>query len=129
MQHVKKKMQLIQRVTDEVRNADRLIHQSTNNDGVDEVQAHSISSINNIQPEIVKNQMQNKQLIQSSLKPKSLVNNNNEATQEEKDVALAKIDEAENKLKSPQMLATTNNAEMKQQTIILQLFLEYFLIR
>ena len=38
--------------------------------------------------------MQNKQLIQSSLKPKSLVNNNNEATQEEKDVALAKIDEA-----------------------------------
>ena len=31
-----------------------------------EVQAHSISSINNIQPEIVKNQMQNKQLIQQS---------------------------------------------------------------
>ena len=56
----------IQRVTDEVRNADRLIDQSTNNDGVDEVQAHSISSINNIQPEIVKNQMQNKQLIQQS---------------------------------------------------------------
>ena len=55
----------IQRVTDEVRNADRLIDQSTNNDGVDEVQAHSISSIN-IQPEIVKNQMQNKQLIQQS---------------------------------------------------------------
>ena len=47
--------------------------------------------------------MQNKQLIQS-LKPKSLVNNNNEATQEEKDVALAKIDEAKNKLKPPQML-------------------------
>ena len=84
----------IQRVTDEVRNADRLIHQSTNNDGVDEVQAHSISSINNIQPEIVKNQMQNKQLIQRVLNQKSLVNNNNEATQEEKDVALAKIDEA-----------------------------------
>ena len=57
---------MIQRVTDEVRNADRLIDQSTNNDGVDEVQAHSISSINNIQPEIVKNQMQNKQLIQQS---------------------------------------------------------------
>ena len=47
--------------------------------------------------------MQNKQLIHS-LKPKSLVNNNNEATQEEKDVALAKIDEAQNKLKLPQML-------------------------
>ena len=45
---------------------DRLIDQSTNNDGVDEVQAHSISSINNIQPEIVKNQMQNKQLIRQS---------------------------------------------------------------
>ena len=66
MQHKKKKDAEIQRVTDEVRNADRLIDQSTNNDGVDEVQAHSISSINNIQPEIVKNQMQNKQLIQQS---------------------------------------------------------------
>ena len=38
--------------------------------------------------------MQNKQLIQRVLNQKSLVNNNNEATQEEKDVALAKIDEA-----------------------------------
>ena len=37
--------------------------------------------------------MQNKQLIRV-LNQKSLVNNNNEATQEEKDVALAKIDEA-----------------------------------
>ena len=60
--------------------------------------------------------MQNKQLIQRVLNQKSLVNNNNEATQEEKDVALAKIDEAKNKLKSPQMQlqiivdeATNNN--------------------
>ena len=45
--------------------------------------------------------MQNKQLIHS-LKPKSLVNNNNEATQEEKDVALAKIDEAK-QAKAPQI--------------------------
>ncbi|WP_257643772.1 DUF1542 domain-containing protein, partial [Staphylococcus haemolyticus] len=33
----------IQRVTDEVRKADRLIDQSTTNDGVDEFQAHGIS--------------------------------------------------------------------------------------
>ena len=44
--------------------------------------------------------MQNKQLIQTVLNQKSLVNNNNEATQEEKDVALAKIDEATKQAKS-----------------------------
>ena len=103
MQHKKKKDAAIQRVTDEVRNADRLIDQSTNNDGVDEVQAHSISSINNIQPEIVKKSDAKQAIDTTVLNQKSLVNNNNEATQEEKDVALAKIDEAKNKLKLPQM--------------------------
>ena len=60
--------------------------------------------------------MQNKQLIRV-LNQKSLVNNNNEATQEEKDVALAKIDEATKQAKAPQILqlqiivdeATNNN--------------------
>ena len=54
--------------------------------------------------------MQNKQLILTVLNQKSLVNNNNEATQEEKDVALAKIDEATKQAKAPQIFATTNNA-------------------
>ncbi|WP_227489887.1 DUF1542 domain-containing protein [Staphylococcus haemolyticus] len=100
----------IQRVTDEVRNADRLIHQSTNNDGVDEVQAHSISSINNIQPEIVKKSDAKQAIDTAVLNQKSLVNNNNEATQEEKDVALAKIDEAAKQAKAATDAATTNNA-------------------
>lgn len=100
----------IQRVTDEVRNADRLIDQSTNNDGVDEVQAHSISSINNIQPEIVKKSDAKQAIDTAVLNQKSLVNNNNEATQEEKDVALAKIDEAAKQAKAATDAATTNNA-------------------
>ncbi|OFM07457.1 SasC/FmtB family protein [Staphylococcus sp. HMSC069D07] len=100
----------IQRVTDEVRNADRLIDQSTNNDGVDEVQAHSISSINNIQPEIVKKPDAKQAIDTAVLNQKSLVNNNNEATQEEKDVALAKIDEAAKQAKAATDAATTNNA-------------------
>lgn len=56
----------IQRVTDEVRKADRLIDMSTTNNGVDEFQARGISAINNIQPEIVKNQMRNNRLILQS---------------------------------------------------------------
>ena len=100
----------IERVTDEVRNADRLIDQSTNNDGVDEVQAHSISSINNIQPEIVKKSDAKQAIDTAVLNQKSLVNNNNEATQEEKDVALAKIDEAAKQAKAATDAATTNNA-------------------
>ena len=53
--------------------------------------------------------MQNKQLIQQS-NQKSLSNNNNEATKKEKDVALAKIDEAAKQAKAATDAATTNNA-------------------
>ncbi|WP_404412893.1 DUF1542 domain-containing protein [Staphylococcus haemolyticus] len=90
----------IQRVTDEVRKADRLIDQSTTNDGVDEFQAHGISAISNIQPEIVKKSDAKQSIDIAVLNQKALVNNNNEATQEEKDVALAKIDEAAKQAKA-----------------------------
>lgn len=100
----------IQRVTDEVRNADRLIDQSTNNDGVDEVQAHSTSTINNIQPEIAKKPAAKQAIDTAVLNQKALVNNNNEATQEEKNVALAKIDEAAKQAKAAIDAATTNSA-------------------
>ncbi|PNN20889.1 YSIRK signal domain/LPXTG anchor domain surface protein [Staphylococcus haemolyticus] len=100
----------IQRVTDEVRKADRLIDQSTTNDGVDEFQAHGISAINNIQPEIVKKSDAKQSIDIAVLNQKALVNNNNEATQEEKDVALAKIDEAAKQAKAAIDAATTNNA-------------------
>ncbi|WP_254613587.1 SasC/FmtB family protein [Staphylococcus borealis] len=100
----------IQRVTDEVRNADRLIDQSTNNDGVDEVQAHSTSTINNIQPEIAKKPAAKQAIDTAVLNQKALVNNNNEATQEEKNVALAKINEAAKQAKAAIDAATTNSA-------------------
>ncbi|MCE0455200.1 DUF1542 domain-containing protein [Staphylococcus haemolyticus] len=100
----------IQRVTDEVRKADRLIDQSTTNDGVDEFQAHGISAINNIQPEIVKKSDAKQSIDIAVLNQKALVNNNNEATQEEKDVALVKIDEAAKQAKAAIDAATTNNA-------------------
>ncbi|MDT0706572.1 SasC/FmtB family protein [Staphylococcus haemolyticus] len=100
----------IQRVTDEVRKADRLIDMSTTNNGVDEFQARGISAINNIQPEIVKKSDAKQSIDIAVLKQKALVNNNNEATQEEKDVALAKIDEAAKQAKAAIDAATTNNA-------------------
>ncbi|WP_422125122.1 SasC/FmtB family protein [Staphylococcus haemolyticus] len=100
----------IQRVTDEVRKADRLIDQSTTNDGVDEFQAHGISAISNIQPEIVKKSDAKQSIDIAVLNQKALVNNNNEATQEEKDVALAKIDEAAKQAKAAIDAATTNNS-------------------
>lgn len=100
----------IQRVTDEVRKADRLIDQSTTNDGVDEFQAHGISAISNIQPEIVKKSDAKRSIDIAVLNQKALVNNNNEATQEEKDVALAKIDEAAKQAKAAIDAATTNNS-------------------
>ncbi|PTK87870.1 YSIRK signal domain/LPXTG anchor domain surface protein [Staphylococcus haemolyticus] len=100
----------IQRVTDEVRKADRLIDMSTTNNGVDEFQARGISAINNIQPEIVKKSDAKQSIDIAVLNQKALVNNNNEATQEEKDVALAKIDEAAKQAKAAIDAATTNNA-------------------
>ncbi|UVD90102.1 MAG: DUF1542 domain-containing protein [Staphylococcus haemolyticus] len=100
----------IQRVTDEVRKADRLIDMSTTNNGVDEFQARGISAINNIQPEIVKKSDAKQSIDTAVLNQKALVNNNNEATQEEKDVALAKIDEAAKQAKAAIDAATTNNA-------------------
>ncbi len=100
----------IQRVTDEVRKADRLIDMSTTNNGVDEFQARGISAINNIQPEIVKKSDVKQSIDTAVLNQKALVNNNNEATQEEKDVALAKIDEAAKQAKAAIDAATTNNA-------------------
>ncbi|MFS4464802.1 SasC/FmtB family protein [Staphylococcus haemolyticus] len=100
----------IQRVTDEVRKADRLIDMSTTNNGVDEFQARGISAINNIQPEIVKKSDAKQSIDIAVLNQKALVNNNNEATQEEKDVALAKIDKAAKQAKAAIDAATTNNA-------------------
>ncbi|MCH4532530.1 DUF1542 domain-containing protein [Staphylococcus haemolyticus] len=100
----------IQRVTDEVRKADRLIDMSTTNNGVDEFQARGISAINNIQPEIVKKSDAKQSIDIAVLNQKALVNNNNEATQEEKDVSLAKIDEAAKQAKAAIDAATTNNA-------------------
>ncbi|MBE7357147.1 DUF1542 domain-containing protein [Staphylococcus haemolyticus] len=100
----------IQRVTDEVRKADRLIDMSTTNNGVDEFQARGISAINNIQPEIIKKSDAKQSIDIAVLNQKALVNNNNEATQEEKDVALAKIDEAAKQAKAAIDAATTNNA-------------------
>ncbi|UDI77993.1 DUF1542 domain-containing protein [Staphylococcus taiwanensis] len=100
----------IERVEDEVRKADRLIDQATNNDGVDEIQSQSTSVINTIQPEIVKKPNAKQSIDLAVLNQKTLVNQNNEATQEEKDVALAKIDEAAKQAKAAIDAATTNSA-------------------
>ncbi|WP_053022794.1 SasC/FmtB family protein [Staphylococcus haemolyticus] len=99
----------IQRVTDEVRNADRLIDQSTNNDGVDEVQAHSISSINNIQPEIVKKAAARKAIDDAATAKKQEIDQHPTATQEEKDAAKAKVDAEVQKAKDAITQANSNN--------------------
>ncbi|MEB5761277.1 SasC/FmtB family protein [Staphylococcus haemolyticus] len=100
----------IQRVTDEVRKADRLIDLSTTNNGVDQFQARGANVINTIQPEIAKKPDAKQSIDLAVLNQKTLVNQNNEATQEEKEAALAKIDEAAKQAKAAIDAATTNNA-------------------
>ncbi|WP_210130248.1 SasC/FmtB family protein [Staphylococcus sp. GDX8P54P] len=104
-----------QKVDDEVRKSNRLIDQVTTNDGVDEAQNNSTNVINTIQPEIAKKPAAKQDINTAVSNQKALVNQNSEATQEEKDVALAKIDE-EAKKAIAAIDAATTNAEVDEAT-------------
>ncbi|WP_241959972.1 SasC/FmtB family protein [Staphylococcus haemolyticus] len=98
------------KATEEANKAKALIDQATSNNDVDQAQTNGIDIINTIDAVVIKKANGKKAIEQAAEAKKALINQMSDATQEEKDVALAKIDEAAKQAKAAIDAATTNNA-------------------
>ena len=84
------------KATEEANKAKALIDQATSNNDVDQAQTNGINIINSIDADVIKKQMQ-KAIEQAAEAKKALINQNSDATQEEKDAAIQRVtDEVRN---------------------------------
>ncbi|MCI2919416.1 DUF1542 domain-containing protein, partial [Staphylococcus hominis] len=82
------------KVDEAVTEAKHQIDQATNNQGVDEAKTHSIESINQVQPTVVKKDEAKRAIDAAAIAKKAEIDKTPNATDEEKSEAKAKVDEA-----------------------------------
>ena len=83
------------KATEEANKAKALIDQATSNNDVDQAQTNGINIINSIDADVIKKQMQ--KAIEQAEAKKALINQNSDATQEEKDATIQRVtDEVRN---------------------------------
>ncbi|MEB5792405.1 SasC/FmtB family protein [Staphylococcus hominis] len=98
-----------QKIDDEVNKAKRNVDQSINNSNVDNAQINGISAINNINAVALKKTQAKKSIDDEVIAKKAEIDSNHEATNEEKEAAKSKVDEAATKAKHNVDQATTND--------------------
>ncbi|MEN2051952.1 DUF1542 domain-containing protein, partial [Staphylococcus hominis] len=98
-----------QKVDEEVIKAKNNINQATTNDGVNNAKTTGKNTIENIQPEVVKKAEARKAIDDEATIKKAEIENNHNATKEEKDVARQKVDEEVIKAKNNIAQSTTNS--------------------
>ncbi|MEB5575645.1 DUF1542 domain-containing protein [Staphylococcus hominis] len=85
------------------------VDQSTTNDTVDQSTQIGISNISNIQPETIQKSLARQAIDDEATIKKAEIDNNHNATKEEKDVARQKVDEEVIKVKNNIAQSTTNS--------------------
>uniref|UniRef100_UPI003709C040 SasC/FmtB family protein n=1 Tax=Staphylococcus haemolyticus TaxID=1283 RepID=UPI003709C040 len=96
------------KVDEAVNNAKASIDQATNNNGVDTAKTNGVDAINNVQPTVVKKDEAKTAIDKAAEVKKAEIDQTPNATDEEKAVAKAKIDEAVNNAKASIDQATNN---------------------
>ncbi|MCH4502900.1 SasC/FmtB family protein [Staphylococcus haemolyticus] len=105
------------KATEEANKAKALIDQATSNNDVDQAQTNGINIINSIDADVIKKANAKKAIEQAAEAKKALINQNSDATQEEKDAAIAKVDAAVTAAKQAITQATTNdNVDQEQNS-------------
>ncbi|MCH4433565.1 SasC/FmtB family protein [Staphylococcus haemolyticus] len=97
------------KVDEAVTTAKNAIDQATNNAGVDTAKSNGLDSINNIQPTVVKKDEAKTAIENAARAKKAEIDQTPNATDEEKAVAKAKVDEAVTTAKNAIDQATNNN--------------------
>ncbi|WP_392387149.1 SasC/FmtB family protein [Staphylococcus haemolyticus] len=97
------------KVDEAVTTAKNAIDQATNNDGVDTAKTNGVDSINNVQPTVVKKDEAKTAIENAARAKKAEIDQTPNATDEEKAVAKAKVDEAVTTAKNAIDQATNNN--------------------
>ncbi|MBV5131819.1 DUF1542 domain-containing protein, partial [Staphylococcus haemolyticus] len=92
------------------------IDQSTTNNDVDQAKTDGASAITKIQPDVVKKSEAKRAIDDEVIAKKAEIDQNQEATKEEKDAAKAKVDEEATKAKQSIDNATTNEAVDQAKT-------------
>ncbi|MEA3633703.1 DUF1542 domain-containing protein, partial [Acinetobacter baumannii] len=85
------------------------IDQASTNNGVDQAKTSGETTISSIQPEVVKKAEAKRAIDDAVTAKKAEIDQNQEATKEEKDAAKAKVDEEATKAKNNIDQSTTNN--------------------
>ncbi|PTK74670.1 YSIRK signal domain/LPXTG anchor domain surface protein [Staphylococcus haemolyticus] len=98
------------KVDEEATKAKAAISQASTNNDVDQAKTSSVTTISSIQPEIVKKAEAKKAIEDEVIAKKAEIDQNQEATKEEKDAAKAKVDEEATKAKQAIDNATTNES-------------------
>ncbi|MCH4463042.1 DUF1542 domain-containing protein [Staphylococcus haemolyticus] len=97
------------KVDEAVTTAKNAIDQTTNNVGVDAAKESGVESINQVQPAVVKKDQAKAEIDNVAQAKKAEIDRNSNATDEEKAVAKAKVDEAVTTAKNAIDQATNNN--------------------
>ncbi|WP_339117507.1 DUF1542 domain-containing protein, partial [Staphylococcus haemolyticus] len=97
------------KVDEAVTTAKNAIDQATNNAGVDTAKTNGVDSINNVQPTVVKKDEAKTAIENAARAKKAEIDQTPNATDEEKAVAKAKVDEAVTTAKNAIDQATNNN--------------------
>ena len=108
MLQMKKNRQIKDKVDAEATKAKAPIDQATTNNDVEQAKSSGVTTIEGIQPDTIKKSSAKQAIDDSANAKKQRIDNNSDATQEEKDVAKAKVD-VEAKAKTAIDQATTND--------------------
>ena len=97
------------KVDAEATKAKATIDQATTNNDVEQAKSSGVTTIEGIQPDTIKKSSAKQAIDDSANAKKQRIDNNSDATQEEKDVAKAKVDVEVAKAKTAIDQATTND--------------------